>query len=106
MRASVTMSPFATWLISCPSTASASSLSMAASNPVLTATRALLRLMPVAKALMSGGAVAPGPLLRHPLRQGEREEGATEPAHPPENQLRLELEPAGKLLRPEEIHDE
>ena len=48
------MSPFATWLTSCPSTASASSADMFASSPVLTATSALLRFMPVAKALISG----------------------------------------------------
>jgi len=50
----VTMSPLATWLTSCASTASASSRSIARSRPVETATSALLRLAPVAKALISG----------------------------------------------------
>ena len=50
----VTMSPLATWLISWPSTASASSRSICCSRPVDTATSALLRLAPVAKALISG----------------------------------------------------
>ena len=54
ISASVTMSPLATWETSCASTASASLRSMARKSPVDTATSALLRLMPVAKALTSG----------------------------------------------------
>jgi len=47
----VTMSPLATWATSWPSTASASSGVILRSKPLLTATRALLRFIPVAKAL-------------------------------------------------------
>ena len=54
MSAMVTMSPLATWLTSWPSTASASSRLIARSNPVETATSELLRLGPVANALISG----------------------------------------------------
>ncbi len=54
ISASVTMSPLATCETSCASTASASSRSMALSRPVDTATSALLRRMPVAKAFTSG----------------------------------------------------
>ena len=50
----VTMSPLATWLTSWASTASASARSIARNRPVDTATRELLRLGPVAKALISG----------------------------------------------------
>ncbi len=53
-RVMVTMSPLATWLTSWPSTASISSWLMPRSNPVDTATSALLRFAPVAKALTSG----------------------------------------------------
>ena len=52
--ASVTMSPLATWLTSCASTASTSSRVMLRRRPVLTATSAESRLMPVAKAFGSG----------------------------------------------------
>jgi len=48
------MSPLATWETSWPSTASASSGRMRCSRPVLTATKALLRDIPVANALGSG----------------------------------------------------
>jgi purine-cytosine permease-like protein len=48
---SVTMSPFATWLISWPSTASTSSRFMPRRSPSLTATSAASRRAPVAKAL-------------------------------------------------------
>ena len=54
ISAIVTMSPLATWLISWPSTASASSRLMLCRRPVETATSDLLRFQPVAKALMSG----------------------------------------------------
>jgi hypothetical protein len=47
---SVTMSPLPTWLTSCASTASTSSLLMLCNRPVDTATSELLRLGPVAKA--------------------------------------------------------
>ena len=57
IRAMVTMSPLATWLTSCASTASASSRLIARSRPVDTATRELLRVGPVAKALISGRVV-------------------------------------------------
>jgi len=50
----VTISPLATWLTSCPRTASTSSRFMLLKRPVLTATRALLRLIPVAKAFGEG----------------------------------------------------
>src|SRR5690606_37247905 len=53
-RAMVTMSPLATCATSWPSTASASLALMLRSRPVDTATSALLRLAPVAKALISG----------------------------------------------------
>ncbi len=53
-RVIVTMSPLATWLTSWASTASTSRLSIACSRPVETATSALLRKAPVAKALGSG----------------------------------------------------
>ena len=48
------MSPLATWLTSWASTASASGRVMLCSKPELTATRALLREAPVAKALTWG----------------------------------------------------
>ena len=48
------MSPLATWLTSWPSTAEAWSAFMDRNRPVLTATRELFRLGPVAKALGSG----------------------------------------------------
>ena len=51
---SVTMSPFATWLTSWPSTASTSRSDSRENSPVLTATSALLRVGPVAKAFTSG----------------------------------------------------
>ncbi len=53
------MSPFATWLISWPTTASTSSLFIRWSRPVLTATRASLRFQPVAKAFGSGESKMP-----------------------------------------------
>src|SRR5213076_662806 len=55
----VTMSPLATWVISCPSTASISSRLMRCRSPLLTATRAALRLAPVAKAFGSGESKMP-----------------------------------------------
>ncbi len=54
ISAIVIMSPFATWLISWASTASASFCDMPLSRPVLTATSALLRRAPVANAFISG----------------------------------------------------
>ena len=54
ISASVTISPLATWVISCARTASISSLCILLRRPLLTATRALLRLIPVAKAFTSG----------------------------------------------------
>ena len=48
------MSPFATWPISCPSTARTSSGRMFSSRPVLTATSALFLLAPVANAFGCG----------------------------------------------------
>ena len=54
IRVRVIMSPLATWLTSWASTASASSEVMLFMRPVLTATSALLRFHPVAKALISG----------------------------------------------------
>ena len=45
------MSPLATWLISCPSTASISSLFMFCNRPMLIATSASFLFQPVAKAL-------------------------------------------------------
>ena len=54
ISASVTMSPLAIWVTSWPITASASSWLICCNRPVDTATSALLRLMPVAKAFMSG----------------------------------------------------
>ena len=51
---SVTMSPFATWLTSWPSTASTSLRFMRCRSPVLTATSDLSRRAPVAKAFGAG----------------------------------------------------
>ena len=48
------MSPLATWLTSCPSTAWTSPRSIRSSSPVLTATSALSRLAPVANAFATG----------------------------------------------------
>ena len=56
---SVTMSPFATWLTSCASTASASCCDMLASSPVLTATSDASRRAPVANAFGSGESKMP-----------------------------------------------
>ncbi len=55
----VTMSPFATWVISWPSTASACGRDMLRSRPVLTATSAALRRAPVAKAFISSASNMP-----------------------------------------------
>ena len=55
----VTMSPLATCVISWPSTASTSWRFMRCSSPLLTATRAALRLAPVAKAFGSGESKIP-----------------------------------------------
>ena len=54
ISAMVTMSPFATWPISWPSTAATCSRSICSSRPVLTATSELFFVMPVAKAFISG----------------------------------------------------
>ena len=53
------MSPFATWLTSWASTASASSFDMLCRSPVLTATSAASRRAPVAKAFGSGESNTP-----------------------------------------------
>ena len=59
ISASVTMSPLATWVSSCPSTAWIASLSIEASSPVLTATSALSRRGPVANAFGCGESKIP-----------------------------------------------
>ena len=64
----VTMSPLAMWAISWPSTASTSFCRMDCSRPVLTATSALLRLAPVAKALGCGDSKMPTSGMPMPAR--------------------------------------
>ena len=59
MRDKVIMSPLATCPISCAKTARTSRSSKRLSNPVLTATRALLRFHPVAKALAESDGKTP-----------------------------------------------
>ena len=53
-NAIVTISPLEIWEISCAKTASASASVMLFNNPVLTATKELLFVAPVAKAFTSG----------------------------------------------------